>query len=257
MRLREAVGRALGWLLAPAAWQGARLRRARLFHPDGVVYRAEVRPIAAEGAAAGLAARLAGPALVRLSGGLLRWRGGDRARPDVLGVAVRFRESEAVSAEVAPGDQDLLFASFRFLWSLPLGPLTTDVRDFLGNRYYAVLPFDVAGVGPARFRLVPVRTSPTSAEKGGDRRERLERAVAAGAAVLRLEMRLRRRRWAAVAEIALRERVQVDQQSLRLTPFHTGRGIVPRGLIQATRAAAYAASQRGRGAPRSATKRDQ
>lgn len=252
MRLREAVGRALGWLLAPAAWQGARLRRARLFHPDGVVYRAEVRPMAAEGAAAGLAARLAGPALVRLSGGLLRWRGGDRARPDVLGVAVRFRESEAVSAEVAPGDQDLLFASFRFLWTLPLGPLTTDVRDFLSNRYYAVLPFDVAGVGPARFRLVPVRASAGD----GDRRERLERAVAAGAAVFRLEMRLRRRRWAAVAEIALRERVQVDQQSLRLTPFHTGRGIVPRGLIQATRAAAYAASQRGRGAPRSATKRD-
>jgi len=245
MLARESVGRAVGGLIAPVARQGSRLRRARVLHPDGVVYRAEVRPLSVAGdrALADVAARLAGPALVRLSGGLWRWRGGgDRARPDVLGVAVRFRGSEALSPEADPGDQDLLFASFRSMWTLPIAPLTTDVRDFLANVYHAVLPFDVTGLGRARCRLVPVRASVT----GEDRRERLERAVSAGVAVFRLEIRQPRRPWVAVAEIALRERVEMDQQALRLTPFRTGRGIVPRGLIQAVRAAAYAGSQRGR-----------
>jgi hypothetical protein len=49
-----------------------------------------------------------------------------------------------------------------------------------------------------------------------------------------------------VAEIALRERVPVNQQALRFTPFRAGRGIVPSGFVQAARAAAYAASQAGR-----------
>ncbi len=253
MLAREAVGRAVGGLIAPVARQGSRLRRARVLHPDGVVYRAEVRPLVLAmnggeggeggGALADIAARLAGPALVRISGGVWRWRGGgDRARPDVLGVAVRFRGSEAVSPEAEPGDQDLLFASFRSMWTLPIAPLTTNVRDFLANVYYAVLPFEVTGLGKARCRLVPVRTSVT----GEDRRERLERAVSAGVAIFRFEIRQPRRPWVAIAEIALRERVDMDQQALRLTPFRTGRGIVPRGLIQAVRAAAYAASQRGR-----------
>ncbi|MCC6556670.1 MAG: hypothetical protein IT372_27230 [Polyangiaceae bacterium] len=244
MQLREAVGRAIGGALAPAAWEGSLIRRARLFHPDGVVYRAEVRPIAAEGPLGDLGARLAGPALVRLSGGWWRWRAGRGERPDALGVAIRFRDRDEVSAEASPGDQDLLFESFSRLILLPIAPLITNYRDFLANTYHAVLPFEVAGLGRARFRLVP---APVKAS-GEDRRERLERAVEGGAAILRLDVRPLRRgaRWTPIAEIALVERVALDQGALRFNPFRTGRGIVPSGLVQAIRAAAYAASQVGR-----------
>lgn len=242
--IRKAVGRALGGLFAPVTLLGGVLRRARLFHPDGVVYRAEVRPLATEGPLAELAQRLAGPALVRLSGAWWRWRRGHGELPDVLGVAVRFRDTRDVTPDAAPADQDLLFATFRTIWQLPIAPLTTDVHDFLANEYHAVLPFDVAGSGRVKWRLVPPRT-PASGE---DRRERLERAVAAGLANLRLEVRPIRlgARWVAVAEIALRERVLLDEQALRFTPFRTGRGIVPSGLIQAARAATYMGSQVGR-----------
>jgi hypothetical protein len=244
MRALEAVGRALGGVAAPLAWEGSLIRRARLFHPDGDVYSAEVRPLVAEGSAVEVAQRLAGPALVRLSGAWWRWRWHRDRLPDVLGVAVRFRESEEITARAAPGDQDMLFATLRHLWTLPIAPLTTKWRDFLANHYYAVLPFDVPGVGRAKWRIVPPRTSAS----GGDRRERLERATLAGLAVFRLEMRPLRRRagWEAVAEITLRKRVLVDQEALRFTPFRTGRCIVPSGLAQAARAAAYAASQVGR-----------
>jgi hypothetical protein len=240
----EAVGRALGGVAAPVAWEGSLIRRARLFHPDGDVYRAEVRPLVAEGPAVEIAQRLAGPALVRLSGGWWRWRRHRDALPDVLGMAVRFCASEEMTARAAPGDQDLLLATFRHLWSLPVALFTTNARDFLANPYYAVLPFEVPGLGRTKWRIAPPRTTAS----GGDRRERLERAVASGLAVLRLEARPLRRSagWTAVAEVTLRERVLVDQEELRFNPFRTGRGLVPSGLVQAARAATYMASQVGR-----------
>ncbi|WP_437577867.1 hypothetical protein [Sorangium sp. So ce887] len=245
MRIFEAMGRAIGGALSPFVWQGSLVRGARLFHPDGVVYCAGVKALAMEGEVGALAQRLAGPALVRLSGGIWRWRGGKgERRPDVLGVAVRFRTSEEVTPAASAGDQDLIFLSARRLSLLPIAMFTTRRRDFLDNDYYAQLPFDVEGFGRAKFRLVPLRASTTK----GNRRERLERAAAAGLALLRLEVRRggARARWMAVADIELYEPVDIDQNTLRFNPFQTGKGIVPSGLLQATRLATYAASYLGR-----------
>jgi hypothetical protein len=239
----EAVGRAVGGLLAPLAFEGSLIRGARLFHPDGDVYRAEVRPVALEGAAGDLGDRLTGRALVRVSGAL--WRAGDSpSRPDILGVAVRFRRSQAVSPALEEADQDLLFASFRTLWQFPFGPLLTNARDFLANAYHAVLPFEVTGIGRVKWRLTP-RPVLTS---GKDRRERLADAVARSAATFRLEVREldKDAPWREVADIELTERVNVDQDALRFNPFHAGRGIEPVGFFQMVRAAVYAASQAGR-----------
>ncbi|WP_437590498.1 hypothetical protein [Sorangium sp. So ce1000] len=245
MRFLEAVGRVIGGALSPLALGGSFIRRARLFHPDGVVYCAGVKALATEGEVGALAQRLAGPALVRFSGATWRWRGGKgERRPDVLGVAVRFRTSEEVTPVASAGDQDLIFVSARRLSTLLFAMFTTKRHDFLDNDYYALARFDVAGFGRAEFRLVPLR----AAAAEGNRREKLERAAAAGLALMRLEARRRgaRARWMAVADIELYEPVDIDQRALRFNPFQTGKGIVPRGLIQATRRAVYTASYLGR-----------
>ncbi|MDI1475804.1 hypothetical protein [Polyangium sp. y55x31] len=258
MRATEALGRAIGGVLSPITGEGSLLRRARLFHPDGVLFRADVRPLAREGAVGELAQRLAGPALVRLSSA---WWRHEKELPDALGIAVRFcgRMPTATSVEASARDQDLLFATFQHIWSLPFAPLTTNVHDFLGNQYHAILPFYVLGLGRVKFRLMPSRQR--QHDTHGSRRERLERAVAAGNAVLRLEVAqvgaigarlrspeqiLRMSRWQAVAVIDLEERSLVDQEALSFTPFHAGRGIMPIGPFQMMRAATYAASRTGR-----------
>lgn len=242
MRLMEAIGRAIGWSLAPLAAGGSLIRRARVFHPDGVVYYAEVCPLATEGALEELSQRLAGTAIVRLSAGASRWRGVER--PDVLGVAVRFKGSNERSATPRRRDQDLLFESTPSLWRLPFAPLTTNTHDFLANTYYAILPFVVEGLGKVKWRLCSAGVSTT----GKDRLERLEQAVSLGLAVLQLEVRPAKRggAWAPVATIELRERAEIDQDKLEFSPARSGLGICPVGLLQSIRSVVYPASQLGR-----------
>src|SRR5262245_44692135 len=152
MRLREAIGRGIGGLLAPLAAEGSLIRGARLFHPDGVVFCADVKPIATEGALGDLARRLSGRALVRFSGALWRTKASD-SMPDILGVSVRFTKRRAASQRPLRGDQDLLFATIRSLLLLPIAPFMTNTCDFLSNTYHAGLPFCVQGLGRVRFRL--------------------------------------------------------------------------------------------------------
>ena len=224
MSVTETLGRWMGVALAPAATLGSFLRRARLFHPDGVLYRADVSALVDEP----LARALEGSALVRLSGALWRWPE-SATRPDILGVAVRLHPGE-------PRAQDLLFASFHSVLGLPLAVLTTDVRDFLANTYATVLPSRAPGLGRVDFRLDPAAI----ATIGVDRRERLEQAVAAGRAASPR----------ALARLTLRERLQGGGDNLRFNPFHAGLGIEPTGFLQAIRAVAYPASQLGRAVSR-------
>jgi hypothetical protein len=242
MSAREAVGRAIGGLAAPLAAEASLVRGARVFHPDGVVYAAEVSALAGDGPLAELGRALQGAALVRFSGALRRYHPGKDPR-DLFGAAVRFHAG--AGAQPTRRSQDLLFATFRRLWQIPLGILLTDPRDFLANDYHAVLPFQIpGGEAPFTFCLTPERC----AADGRDRYERLEHAVASGHALLRLDARLARWRapFTPVATIALRERAAVDQEALRFDPFRAGAGIVPVGLSQAVRAAVYPASQLGR-----------
>jgi hypothetical protein len=236
MRLREALGRGIGGLLSPIVAEGSLIRGARLVHAAGVVHRAEVRAILHEGPLGELAGRLAGPAIVRFSGALFRVEPG-RALPDILGVAVRFGAAPAPT-------QDLLFASFQSVWQLPLALFSTNTRDVLANDYDTVLPSDVPGLSRVTFRLHPSRVT----VPGGDRWQKLDRAVAEGAAVLELQARQvdPDTSWQVLAAIDVRERLDVDQEALAFDPFHDGLGIVPRGFLQATRAATYWASRLGR-----------
>ncbi len=118
MDVGGALGRAIGLLIAPAAAVSSFIRGARIFHPDGVVYRADVLADATEGALGKLGRRLAGPALARFSGGTRREKPGTSPR-DLLGVALRFNTPPVAVPGPDSRSQDLLLISVQHLWQLP------------------------------------------------------------------------------------------------------------------------------------------
>lgn len=234
------LGQAAGVVIAPIPYAVSWLRRARTFHPRGVVHRAEVAPHPAVAVdLASLARRLAGPALARLSSAW--WKRAEL--PDVLGIALRLRANDVEDPRAHELDQDLLFATIRVPITTPIAPLSTDQHDFLGNDYWAVSPFRIDGVGRARLRLRPRR----EADGDGDRAERLARAIAQGRATFDLELRRAPRlAYEPLVTVTLGDAIDVDQEALAFSPFREGRGIRPIGFVHGLRAATYAASRRAR-----------
>ncbi|MBX3198210.1 MAG: hypothetical protein KF894_08705 [Labilithrix sp.] len=272
----ERAGELLGAVAAPAFAITSALRRARTFHPRGDCADADVT--IADGVPRehlALAERLAGNAFVRFSDALTK----KKARwPDVLGCALRF--GGEVDDPAADGDQDLLLATIRRPWTMPLAPFTTKVHDYLENDYFAVSPFSVAAprspAARSRASLVYFRLRPCSKEPGGvitvegpagplsalrastprsrrsraeQRRRRFERAVASGSAIFTLGVASRP--WGPFSPLVRVQLVSVrltDPPGLRFDPFRAGRGIEPHGFVHALRRGAYGASQRARGA---------
>lgn len=235
------IGAALGGALAPAAFLGALLRGGPVLHPSGVVYRADVEPLAVDGPFGELARRFTGVALVRLSGALRSWPQSGR-RPDMLGIALRLRGNDRTTTRRLVGDQDLLFVTSRSLLELVVAVWATDVRDFLSNRYYTVLPYSLIGVGRVALRLIPEAPAPA----GDDRRERLQAAVQSGEATLRLEVRaLPEGAWTPVAAVHLVEPLKVEPGELAFDPGTAAMGLTPVGVIQGARPPVYRASEAG------------
>ncbi len=238
----EALGRGVGLLLAPVVAAASRLRGARALHPAGMVCAAEVESVARDEALLPLAKRLAGAAIVRMSGALWKHEGA----PELLGCAIRFRGDRPRTPELAPADQDLLFATFRSLWSLLPATLRTRQHDYLHNDYYTVGVYEAPGLGWVELRLVPAQSV---ASTGGSRDERLAQAMRSGAAELRLELRRARRGapWQPLCEVRLVGPLAFDE-ALEFSPFHAGQGLEPRGALHALRLAPYEAGQRARAA---------
>jgi hypothetical protein len=243
MSLSEDLGRVIGALWGPAIRLGTAVRHARLFHPEGVTYRAEVKELTTRESLRPIASRMVGPALVRLSSAL--WRE-QREWPDILGLAVRLRAEETVTEKPAAEDQDLLFATVRSPWTLGLAPFTTDTHDWLENDYYAVSPFRVRGLGRAKLRV----TASHAGAPGQSRVERLEAALKAGQARFTFEVFPRRGeaagRWYPLAKLQLLEQVELDPATLRFWPFRNGRGITPMGFVHSLRIPTYRQSQEAR-----------
>jgi len=217
-------------------------RRARMFHPRGIALSGTLAPIL-ESPHAELARGLRGHALVRLSGALF-------TRPierfEVLGLALRISDARIEDAQPREHDQDLTFATFLSPVSMPMSPFTTRSDDFLANRYHAVAPFQVAGIGRMKLRLVPKEDTVRIARRES-RADRLEADVRAGHAVFVLEVRRTlTRTWIAVATLTLTSFSEVDQEALRFDPFRDGRGVTPVGFVHAIRRRTYAASQAAR-----------
>lgn len=236
--IRERIGELIGATWAPLVHGIARLRHARMFHPEGSLYRGRLEPVA--GPFEAIANALGRTVLARFSGALRR---GGRESLDVLGIALRLHHGPLTSTEASDGDQDLLFATILSPFTMPLSPFTTRSHDFFANRFYAVSPFALEDGKRVKFRLSPMEHPPHD----GSRAEQLAAAVAGGHA--RFELAARETltlRWHPVATITLQAPCELDQAALRFDPFHAGAGIEPVGVVHAIRRRAYPASQGAR-----------
>jgi hypothetical protein len=245
---REKLGELIGACWAPVVAAISRARQARMFHPTGLTFLGRVEPIACgHPELASLGHRLAGNVLARCSAAL--WRH-PLQHVEVLGIALRFRPGAlglVFDEHPTPRDQDLLLATIQSPWTMPLAPWTTRADDFLANTFWAVSPFEIAPGRGGTLR-VKLRMRPLDDWRGGDTRDdRLRYAIVAGRARWRLEARRTlTRTWHPIAQIALHEEIDLDQQALRFDPYRIGAGIVPVGTIQAIRRATYTASQDAR-----------
>jgi hypothetical protein len=219
------------------------LRGARFFHPSGVVYSARAWPAPGLASVAGVevAERLAGCSLVRFSGGLFKQKG-KGVRRDSLGLGVRFQGQPGPCPTNAPGGQDLFLVSFQSFALIAQDIKATNPNDYLANTYWAITPYEVEGLGRVSLRI----TASGAGGRGAARDERLEDAVRAGVARLRLEMApWRTNDYQPLAELHLDSRVELEDE-LRLTPRASGSGLRPIGFLQGLRVAPYAASHLAR-----------
>jgi hypothetical protein len=240
MQVRERIGTAIGKALAPVVAAVSRFRRARTFHPRGIVFVGRSEPFIG-GAFANLGADLAGSILVRCSGALWKQQ---LEHFDVLGMALRFRRSaRAFDHRALPGDRDLLFATIRSPFTMMFSPFTTNAHDFLANRFFAVAPFEVHGHDRVELRLVAIDPP----KNQGIRADKLRAAALAGRCVWHLEAKKTLTRdWHPVARVTFDREYDVDQEALHFDAFRTGAGLQPVGVVHAIRKAVYAASQAAR-----------
>ena len=239
MRTWERLADVGGAVVAPAFRAGSRIRRSRSIHPVGAVYLGTVTAV--DGPLREVGERLSGHVVARFSASL--WKS-ERGWPDLLGCALRFCEPDR---ETDPDGQaqDLLFATVRRPWTFVPALVATRTGDFLANRFHAVSPFAVPGVGRARLRLVPHRDGRST--NAPSRFERLTEDVLDHHASLTLEVRRSgaRSRFEPCADIVLVAPYPLDDDALRFNPFRTGRGLRPVGVIHHLRRSSYGASQRG------------
>ncbi|WP_394836469.1 hypothetical protein LVJ94_06135 [Pendulispora rubella] len=245
IRWAERAGDVGGMLLAPLTATISRIRHARMFHPDGRMYRASVSPCTDSPELRRIAERLGGSAIVRLSSA---WWRGEKPWRDALGMAVRFVREPRVTTEPRGDDQDLLLATIRFPLTLPFAPLATNVKSYLWNHFHGVSPFEGDFAGRVKIRA---RSPRLRNDRNVSREDHLAWAVASRQAVYTLEVRkldlpVWRRRWEPIAELRLEQPIDIDQSALRFSPFRSGRGLEPVGFVHHLRIAAYAASQRAR-----------
>jgi hypothetical protein len=229
--------------LAPLTALGSAVRQARLFHPAGLVVRGVAQPVT-EPHLRSLGAQLAGPVLIRFSGGF--WK----THPwlDVLGCAIRFTADETPSTTARDGDQDLLLATIRHPLTTLLAAFSTRFDDYLANDYFGVSPFEVPELGRVKLRVSPAppRARP---DRSTRRDDKLRIALEAGSICLRLQARADHKgaSYQTFALIELGSEVAVDQEALRFDPFRTGRGLRPVGFVHGLRIASYRASRWARG----------
>ena len=243
----EISGRIAGLALSPLTGLISAARHSRMFHPSGIVCAAMAHPIpGATGPAHEVAARLAGPVLVRWSSAW--WKTGEWM--DVLGCSLRFSEPP-LAVEPKPSDQDLLLATIQRPWSMPFAPFTTRDHDFFANTFYGVSPFDVPPLGRIEWRLLPEGAPLLSR---GSRRDRIAYRIESGSARLMLDWapypgpltRPVPAQFQPLLRIEVTGFMELDQRRLRFDPFRNGRGIEPVGFVHNLRRAAYWTSQRAR-----------
>jgi hypothetical protein len=209
-------------------------RAGRAVHTDGVVCSAELIPRDPV-----VGPRLAGPALVRLSGAFERE---GASGSDVLGLDIRMQRTPDRDGRV--GDQDLLLGTFESFLTAKRDRAATNVHDYLANNYSTVTPWWVEGKGPSILRLAPVQ-QPAAVDRGASRVARLDADLAADRARMVLSLHAGNN-VVVIAELRLVERLAADAHSLRASMFRQGRALRPVGFRNGIRATVYPLSQLAR-----------
>jgi hypothetical protein len=190
----------------------SRLRRARIFHPDGVAYAATLVVPGNAGTGAPLFDQ---PRTHRCTVRLSRGVGLPRPLPDTLGLAVRIEDAYGRQQH-----QDFLMNTSidaPILHHLILPGLVP------GQSYSSVLAYRIAG----RLRIVG--------------------AIPRGQGAFDLALAPLDGRLSPVARLTLAERLPGEiAERIRFNPWHTGPNIQPAGPFQRLRGQAYPGSQEGR-----------
>jgi hypothetical protein len=190
-------------------------RGRRIFHPQGAAYAARFTAMAGRGGAAAeiFVDGFAHHALVRLSRGL----GVPPPLPDVFGLALRLPDVYGPG-----GHQDFLLASSgEGVASRRLLRPTFGART---GMYSSLLPYEVGG-----GRLL------VGARRAGEAADAFDLLVARP-----------RGRWRLAARLTLTDRLDdAVARELRFDPWNSGGGLVPAGVVNRMRGAAYRGSRRG------------
>ena len=231
-RASSAASRAGGLAFGSVLAAVAAVRRGKAVHPHGVVHRARlVVPGSPDAPAAAqlLATPAQHDALVRFS----RSVGLPRPLPDLLGMSIRVLDAYGEGAH-----QDLMLVTSI---DLPvLHHLFVPARDVWERPYSSSLPYR-AGDETFLVGAIPDPASPHPT--GSDELDRLDRAAATGRLAFHLAVAPVEGRFRAVAELRIGERVTDALDALRFSPFTTGGGMAPSGVLNGMRALAYPMSQ--------------
>jgi mono/diheme cytochrome c family protein len=260
------------WISMLFAFLSGVVRNSRVFHPDGRVFLGTVRHHPS-----GYPGDLSGFVVMRIGMGLMKrgmpaWLAG--LIPDAPSIASRFftvSDAESGSPPVLrlsqvplqfrPGqDFDLLSTAggdrlWKLVWNLATGGKKFGLMpfDYMGNLYYADVPYRVAGTAVwIRLRNPTV----TAADSGyierpsaGNAHAREQALTDACAAHALLHIEVRRVDSAVpfepIAEIQFERELDVDQEALHFYPF-SGRGFSPYGFFTGLRRSVYPASVQSR-----------
>jgi len=205
-----------------------------VFHPTGSGYRAEVMitPAGRPTGAPFLDQPGSFAAMVRLS----RGAGVPDPFPDVLGLAIKVIDANG------PGrDQDFLLVSSA---GAPMARhMLVPATGFLGRPFSSVLPYLVG----RRIRLFGAIPDTPAVHDGGTALAEVHVAAARGELRFDLTMAGEFGVWHRIGELRVGQPLDdADADALRFSPWHTGPGITPVGILQTLRLPAYRGSQHWR-----------
>lgn len=207
------------------------LRRARVFHPDGVAFGVTVD---IEGGDALPHGRHAG--VVRFS----RGAGLPEPLPDILGLALRLVDVHGIGLH-----QDLLLVTSGTAPGLRHALVPS--RTFGHRRWSTILPYEIDGGRRVVFGARPQ----TPALEGARRLDDLRTLAASeGGVRFALELGPPRGAWDEIGVIRIGEPLADDEnEALRFNPANTGGRLQPVGVLQTVRRRAYLGSQEARPTP--------
>lgn len=217
---------------------GSKLRGARVVHPQGVGFAGELRverTLPGHAAVPLLRAGERRAVIARLS----RSVGLPEPLPDLLGLTLRIEDGHGAG-------QDLDLALITSADGLGHFLLLPTLSGFLGRPFSSVMLYEIAG----RKRLFGALPVTAPADVPGSRSvEQLLETAARDELRWQLAVAEPRGSFCPFGEISLRDRLPDEEvDSIAFNPATSGGGIRAVGPLMGIRGAAYAGSQRARGA---------